>query len=47
VDVVKSLFLDHVSPDNLTVLADILDGVRDELRALPGRSGSAKTDQPR
>jgi DNA-binding MarR family transcriptional regulator len=38
VDVVKSLFLDHVTPRNLTVLADILDGVRDELRRMPGRS---------
>jgi len=38
VDVVKSLFLDHVTPRNLTVLADILDAVRDELRQMPGRS---------
>jgi DNA-binding MarR family transcriptional regulator len=38
VDVVKSLFLDHVSAGDLTVLADILDGVRDELRTLPSRS---------
>ncbi|PRY70101.1 DNA-binding MarR family transcriptional regulator [Glaciihabitans tibetensis] len=38
VEVVKTLFLDHVSADDLTVLADILDGVRDKLRSLPGRS---------
>jgi DNA-binding MarR family transcriptional regulator len=38
VDIVKSLFLDHVSPGDLTVLADILDGVRDQLRSLPSRS---------
>ena len=44
VDVVKTLFLDHVSPGDLTVLADILDGVRDNLRAMPGRSESARGD---
>jgi len=38
IEVVKSLFLDHVSPGDLTVLADILDGVRDELRTRPSRS---------
>lgn len=38
VEVVKNLFLDHVTPRNLTVLADILDAVRDELRQMPGRS---------
>jgi DNA-binding MarR family transcriptional regulator len=47
IDVVKSLFLDHVSPGDLTVLADILDGVRDQLRAMPGRSESAKADPTR
>jgi DNA-binding MarR family transcriptional regulator len=38
VDVVKNMFLDHVTPHDLTVLADILDGVRDELRSRPARS---------
>jgi len=38
VEVVKNMFLDHVTPADLTVLADILDGVRDELRSRPGRS---------
>jgi DNA-binding MarR family transcriptional regulator len=47
VDVVKSLFLDHVSPGDLTVIADILDGVRTKLRAMPGRSESAKADPER
>lgn len=47
VDVVKSLFLDHVAPGDLTVLADILDGVRTKLRAMPGRSESAKADSDR
>ncbi|MCU1405726.1 MAG: MarR family transcriptional regulator [Glaciihabitans sp.] len=38
VEVVKNMFLDHVTPRNLTVLADILDSVRDELRQMPSRS---------
>jgi DNA-binding MarR family transcriptional regulator len=38
VEVVKNMFLDHVTPRDLTVLADILDRVRDELRSMPARS---------
>jgi DNA-binding MarR family transcriptional regulator len=38
VDVVKNMFLNHVTSHDLTVLADILDGVRDELRSMPTRS---------
>ncbi|HEV7951198.1 MAG TPA: MarR family transcriptional regulator [Glaciihabitans sp.] len=38
VDIVATMFLDHLSPENLTTLADILDDVRAHLRTMPNRS---------
>lgn len=37
VDVVTTMLLDHLPPDDLVALADILEGVREQLRSAPLR----------
>lgn len=45
VDVVTTMLLDHLSPDDLTTLADILEGVRGHLRSTPLRPRRSTTSR--
>jgi DNA-binding MarR family transcriptional regulator len=42
VQLVQSMLFDHLSPDDVTLLTDILGRVRDELRSAPPRSAAPR-----
>ncbi|MFC0625100.1 MarR family winged helix-turn-helix transcriptional regulator [Kribbella deserti] len=45
IDVVRELFLDHLSADDLAVLTEVLGRVRDGMRAAPPRSAAPRSSR--
>jgi DNA-binding MarR family transcriptional regulator len=43
VQLVQSMLFDHLSPDEVTLLTDVLGRVRDELRSAPPRSAAPRS----